>query len=335
MNPKINCPVCKNVEGGSCTTFPSCSFECDVCGIFKMDRGLFEQVRAGTNNVGHWELSPVQRAVLSHRIRLKTAEGPKNESDLFMITPGLLESLRAGAALPSPTVQAANIVRFIGDCVSRSSELIGKFPVELPAIMGALTRESAVRLMEELNERGILAARGNTKYIGGRYGADPIQEPASANLTLDGWEQYESQERGSVEGNYGFIAMQFNESDLDDFVQNVVKPTVKTATGYDLVDMRDVPTAGVIDNIMRMRIREARFVIADLTHDNNGAYWEAGYAEGLGKPVIYICEQKKFNKKKSHFDTNHCTTVPWSRADVERFQLELAATLRQSLDLGG
>ena len=138
---------------------------------------------------------------------------------------------------------------------------------------------------------------------------------------------------GSVEGTYGFIAMQFNESDLDDFVQNVVKPTVKTATGYDLVDMRDVPTAGVIDNIMRMRIREARFVIADLTHDNNGAYWEAGYAEGLGKPVIYICEQKKFSKKKSHFDTNHCTTVPWSRADVERFQLELAATLRQSLDL--
>ena len=107
-------------------------------------------------------------------------------------------------ALPSPTVQAANIVRFIGDCVSRSSELIGKFPVELPAIIGALNRESAVRLMVELNERGILAARGNTKYIGGRYGADPLREPANVNLTLDGWQQYESQKRGSFEGKLRF-----------------------------------------------------------------------------------------------------------------------------------
>ena len=39
-------------------------------------------------------------------------------------------------------------------------------------------------------------------------------------------------------------------------------------------------------------VRDAAFVISDLTHDNSGAYWEAGYAEGLGKPVIYICEEK-------------------------------------------
>ena len=91
------------------------------------------------------------------------------------------------------------------------------------------------------------------------------------------------------------------------------------------------PRAGVIDNIMRIQIRDAKFVIADLTHDNNGAYWEAGYAEGLGKPVIYICEKKKFDEKKTHFDTNHCTTVPWSRNDDEGFRQKLVATLRRSL----
>ena len=90
--------------------------------------------------------------------------------------------------------------------------------------------------------------------------------------------------------------------------------------------------AGVIDNIMRIQIRDSAFVIADLTHDNYGAYWEAGYAEGLGKPVIYICEKTKFDEKKTHFDTNHCTTILWSEDDPEGFGKELIATLRRSLN---
>ena len=127
--------------------------------------------------------------------------------------------------------------------------------------------------------------------------------------------------------------MQFHDPDLEPFVREVVKPAVKYAIGYDLVDMRDVGRAGIIDNIMRVQIRDAKFVIVDLTHDNHGAYWEAGYAEGLGKPVIYICEKGKFEEQKTHFDTNHCTTVPWSRDDDEGFREELVATLRRSLDL--
>ena len=153
------------------------------------------------------------------------------------------------------------------------------------------------------------------------------------HLSLEGWERYETEKRGQFEGNYGFIAMQFGDTDLDNFVQSVVKPTIKENTGYDLVDMRDVSQAGIIDNIMRVQIRDAAFVIAELSHDNSGAYWEAGYAEGLGKPVIYICEQKKFDEKGTHFDTNHCTTVFWDRDNDEGFKKELIATIRRSLDL--
>ena len=155
----------------------------------------------------------------------------------------------------------------------------------------------------------------------------------NVNLTLNGWEQYETEKRGEFKGNYGFIAMQFRDSELDPFVKDVVKPAVEEGIGYKLVDMRDIGRAGVIDNIMRTQIRDAAFVIVDLTHDNSGAYWEAGYAEGLGKPVLYICEKTKFDEKKTHFDTNHCTTVPWSRDDDEGFKQALVATLRRSLDL--
>jgi nucleoside 2-deoxyribosyltransferase len=71
-------------------------------------------------------------------------------------------------------------------------------------------------------------------------------------------------------------------------------------------------------------------IIADLTHDNNGAYWEAGYAEGLGKPVIYFCDKSKFDNPptKPHFDTNHHTTVLWNKEKVEESIEDLKSTIK-------
>ena len=220
----------------------------------------------------------------------------------------------------SPAVQAMNLIREIGDKVSESGEPIGEFSVD---------DQISVQLMGELIEENIIKPMTGPIRASGSHGVTYI----GVNLTLKGWEQYESERRGKFEGSYGFIAMQFGDPDLDGFVRDVVKPAVKEGIGYDLVDMRDVAQAGIIDDIMRIQIRDSAFVIADLTHDNHGAYWEAGYAEGLGKPVIYICERTKFEKDGSHFDTNHCTTVPWSSDDPEGFGKELIATLRRSLDL--
>ena len=326
LNREIDCPVCLNIEGGSCNfSFQACYFECNVCGNYRVDPELCSHAQAGALDLRSWRLSKVQTGVLSHRIRMMTNEAQNKDSDPLLITRDVLDSLRANAVLPSPAAQAANFVRFVGDNVSGSGEAIRELPLHIHATIGALTRASAVRLIWELTERGIIRSGGT-----GTFGQT---DPTFIILSLDGWELYEAQKRGNVEGNFGLIAMQFNERELDDFVQNVVKPTV-TEIGYDLVDIRDVSRAGIIDNIMRIRIREARFVIADLTHDNNGAYWEAGYAEGLGKPVIYICKRTKFDAEKTHFDTNHCTTVPWSTDDPETFKQRLTATLRRSLDLG-
>ena len=222
----------------------------------------------------------------------------------------------------SPAIQAMNLVRFIGDEVSRLGEPIQiLYFNKIREITGAPSDEFVEHLIEDLKERGTV--KGDSDYF----------SFSRVNLTLDGWEQYEAEKRGEFRGSYGFIAMPFGDTDLDPFVKDVVKPAVKEGIGYDLVDMRDVARAGVIDNILRSQIRDAAFLIVDLTHDNPGAYWEAGYAEGLGKPVIYICEKAKFEAEKTHFDTNHCTTVPWSKDDAEGFQKALIATLRRSLDL--
>lgn len=216
----------------------------------------------------------------------------------------------------SPAKQAMNLIREIGEEVSQSNE---------PIRTRNVTDPFSIQLFDELIERGTVKVQDRSPYNRGTL-------YLGVNLTLEGWQQFEQEKSGKFKGNYGFIAMQFNDPELDPLIAEIVKPAIREELGYELVDMRDAARAGVIDNIMRVEIRDAAFVIADLTHDNYGAYWESGYAEGLGKPVIYICERTKFEKETSHFDTNHCTTIIWSKDDLKGFRRELIATLRRSLE---
>ena len=87
----------------------------------------------------------------------------------------------------------------------------------------------------------------------------------------------------------------------------------------------------MIDNRLRVEIRRSRFMIAELTDSNRGAYWEAGFAEGLGLPVIYTCEESYFREKRTHFDTGHQHTVVWREDEMENAIEDLKATIRATL----
>ena len=117
---------------------------------------------------------------------------------------------------------------------------------------------------------------------------------------------------------------------LDNVVEKVFKPCVKQA-GFELFRLDEVPRAGLIDDQLRVAIQNSDFLIADPTHDNLGSYWEAGYAEGLGKPVIYTCEKEKFEKEKTHFDTNHHLTIIWDKNNPDTAGERLKATIRATL----
>ena len=315
------CPICQSAYDARCTTAPStgdfAEFDCSVCGRFKISgTALATTLRNEAN-----PLTRIQRAALSHFLRRATDEG----SDLPVLTEDWLKDSIANTRLPSPAEQAENIIQLVGEHISATGERLGGFPDDFYAKVGAPSPALAGELAVELMQRGLLDGI-DASTMGG---ADLI----NVNLTLAGWQQYEAQKRGKAAGNYGFLALQFENSTLDGFVRDVIKPCVKETLGFDVVDMRDVSQAGVIDNIMREQIRDAAFVLAELTHDNFGAYWEAGYAEGLGKPVIYLCEKTKFDDKRTHFDTNHCTTVLWAADNPDAFKGELIATIRRSLNL--
>lgn len=315
MTDDDKCPVCRSVNDSQCqvekTSQLTIVVDCEICGRFTLHyTTAIRYFDADTS-----PLTQMQRASLSHQLRTAS-----QASAIPSITLDWLERFLADSALPSPAIQAINIIRFVGDEVSRTGEPVKRFPIEFHAVIGSPNRDFAGRLVKELCSRGILTSMSSIEML-------------NVDLTLDGWDSYEAEQRGEIAGKYGFIAMKFNDPVLDPFVEDVVKPAVKDGIGYELVHMRNVAQAGIIDNIMRAQIRDAAFVIVDLTHDNSGAYWEAGYAEGLGKPVIYICERTKFEAVKTHFDTNHCTTVVWSEDGGDNFAKELVATLRRSLNL--
>ena len=294
------------------------------------------RLHSATDSVDPWNLTPLQRAILSHRIRTRS-DAATDEQDLLCVTTPLLDSIRSEAQLPSVANQAANAIRFIGDHISQAGPALDEVPDDFYTIIGAMDRHSSDWLLRHLQEHGLIdigldTAMTRSNPSGG--GSIVVRVLRDLRLTLSGWEQYETARHGGFGADYGFIAMQFDDPTLDPLVERVIKPGIQNDIGYRLVDMRDVARAGVIDNIMRMQIRDAAFVIVDLTHGNQGAYWEAGYAEGLGKPVVYICEKEVFEDNGTHFDTNHCTTVPWTIDDQDGFCERLIATIRRSLDLG-
>jgi nucleoside 2-deoxyribosyltransferase len=292
-------------------------YECEVCGRYDVSSTALQDGL----DTQHDHLTAIQRAILSHRIR----EANDTRSEAPLLTTDELEYVIANGRLPTPAQQALNIIRFVGNRVGATGEPIDNLPPSFPAAVGSPNRNSAMGIARQLMRGGLLNA----------IEAGDMQLPNEiirADLTLAGWERYEAEQQGQLSSNYGFIALKFGDEVLDPFVADVIKPAA-TALGFELVDMRDVAEAGIIDNVMRARIRDAAFVLVDLTHANEGAYWEAGYAEGLGKPVLYLCNRQVFQEKGTHFDTNHCTTVLWDPAQPDPFTEELKATLRRSLGL--
>ncbi len=250
------------------------------------------------------------------------------------VTKGMLGRLRSDARCPTPAEQAENAIRFIGDYVSAQGEGLRGIPDEFRAVIGAPDYGSGIWIVEQLHAKGLVDCHpgiGRTRVRSDDNVSVFQKTLGTVTLSLDGWEEYERAKRGRFEGSYGFVALQFNDRALDELLATT-KAAVREEMGYDLIDMRDVEQAGIIDNIMRLKIKDAAFVLADLTHGNPGAYWEAGYAEGLRKPVVYICRKDVFDRGGTHFDTNHCTTIPWTTDDLTGFCLRLIATLRRSLE---
>lgn len=107
--------------------------------------------------------------------------------------------------------------------------------------------------------------------------------------------------------NLVFIAMSFS-LDIREQVQNVIESAC-SQLGYVATTVdKEEHNGGITDKILDM-INRSKFVIADFTEQKSGVYYEAGYAAGQGKPVIYCVFERDL--PNTHFDIRHINTIVW------------------------
>jgi hypothetical protein len=169
---------------------------------------------------------------------------------------------------------------------------------------------------------GIGADRGEQQLRGGAR--------RSMVLTLEGWDRFEQLKRANPQSTSAFMAMQFNDQQMDRIYHDHFQPKL-AAIGYDLQTV--TANAGLIDYQVRLQVTASRFVLADLTHENRGVYFEAGYAEGIGRPVIYTCRTDAFDPQVGHphFDVNHHQCVRWDDPPAPAQLEDLSLTIRNAL----
>ena len=305
------CPICSfdlsapsENTGGDATRFV-----CPHCGRFTLTGPLVASLPhlVSTDSDGS--------AKLSHFLRRAQENGEK-----AILTTDATEAVLK-QPLPRPREQADLLLRWVAKNVPGPGETIWLESRLHGAIIGSRSYKGFQLVLDHLFETGLFAGV-QSKTLG--------ESGAHATLSFAGWERYENLRRGGAVYRKAFMAMKFGDPVLDSLLERVFKPSVKLA-GFDLLKLDDLPRAGLIDDRLRVDIQASDFVVADLTHENLGSYWEAGYAEGLGKPVIYTCEKNKFEATKTHFDTNHHLTITWDADAPQSAGDRLKATIRATL----
>lgn len=127
-------------------------------------------------------------------------------------------------------------------------------------------------------------------------------------LTAKGWMTVGEYLRKNETKKQAFIAMWFDKNgSMEDTRATIINAI--TDSGYlpMIIDIKEHNNQ-IVPEIF-YEIRQSNFVIADLTGHRNGVYYEAGYAEALGKPVILSCKESDFDNR--HFDVAQKNTIVW------------------------
>ena len=294
---EVQCPLC-----GGQTKFwgalPEALFDCAVCGRFKM---TFE-LTADRDMKGepHPYLSAATRKAHAsgHPLRL--------DMDTWQQLEDEQRSIRVSEKL-------SHLLRLVAEqCRTPGGVWRITLSVDYPLI-AARDDTELQSYLSYLKERGFVSYQ---PYLGGT---------ADCGVLIPGWQELEPMPSpGGMPGRC-FVAMSFDPS-LESVYHLGIKPAIGEC-GFSVVCMREIATnEGITDRIMS-EIRLAQFVVADFTGQRGGVYFEAGFARGLGREVIWACREDEL--ERVHFDTKHFGHVVWKTP--EDLRAKLAESIRANI----
>jgi len=127
-----------------------------------------------------------------------------------------------------------------------------------------------------------------------------------------------------------FVVLRIGASDVDKLFEKTIAPATREcgleAKRVDVTEGRETIT----ERILQL-IDGSTLVIADLTYERPNCYFEAGYTQGKGIPLIYMARKdhdprrpgRTENDGRVHFDLDAHKITYWSENDLESARLEL------------
>jgi nucleoside 2-deoxyribosyltransferase len=242
---------------------------------------------------------------LSAWVRNRNEQG----AEVPLIVLDELKDLQAGLPDYSPREKQIILLKNI----ERMTAYPGKEVLIIPKydipLAWASAQDEFVYYIKSLIERGLI------------YTTDPeiflIDGPFTVTITASGWDYLEERERHIEERTQAFVAMSFSE-DLKAIWKGPIYNAI-TKAGYKPYRVDAEPHSERIDVKIQSEINNSRFVVADVTEQKHGVYFEAGYALGLGLQVIWCVREDDL--EKVHFDTRQYRHIVWKTENDLETQL--------------
>ena len=283
------------------------------------DRYWVKSTRAG----GRYEITGSAQAMIDNgyldeagKAKLTTVliDQRRDHDDVPLVRPTLLEEVK-DAPLLTPVSRADRLLKYIA---TKESSSPGR-PVRLgyPIVPGALAHS------ESWNDgqMGTLVQHlVDERWLTLEQTLDELQ----CTVTVSGHDHLAEAEQ--PKGQKAFVAMWFDPS-MNEAYRNGIEPGIRDA-GFVPIRIDEKKDANRIDDDIIDAIREARFVVADMTHGRDGVrgsvYFEAGFARGCGLKVIYCCRRDCFGGLP--FDTRQYHHIAWDTP--QELRRELAEKIR-------
>ena len=120
-----------------------------------------------------------------------------------------------------------------------------------------------------------------------------------------------------------FVVMQFDPPEYEELFNDVIVP-VCDKMGLEPFRASQAFYPGLVIADIQRQIRESRVVIAEITPVNPNVYYEVGYADAIGKPVILIADGGKLEQLP--FDVRAFRTLFYENSIGGKKKVEKALT---------
>ncbi len=145
--------------------------------------------------------------------------------------------------------------------------------------------------------------------------------PVFVTVTVEGFQQHES-DLIDRDSRQAFVAMWFNDAMKEAYLEGIALAIEEA--GYSAIRVDQEEYIDKVDDKIIAEIRRSRFLVADFSQGEDGArggvYFEAGFALGLGIPVIFTCRSSDMDDV--HFDTRQYNHIVWNSSEELREALK-------------